>query len=164
MSNRLKVKFSDTSKGWIPISVSVGDKNVEIEASDIPKDPVTELISEIENCFLRNTESEAWLHLEPHFYKWHFSPDGDYVELKLYFAELRRSRTMPGNDELKETLELKYRGSHNELLLTLWRALKEFVSRGGEYGNALSSIESRVDEIKRKYNKRMQSDAAEPRR
>ncbi len=149
MSNRLRIKFGDTHHGWIPISVSVGDQTVEIEASDIPRDPISELIDAIENCFLHNSESEAWLHLEPHYYKWHFFPDGEFVELKLYLVLLRSSRTMPGNDELKETLELEYRGSYKEVLFTLWRSLKEFISRVDGYGNALSFIESKVNEIKK---------------
>lgn len=148
MSNKLKIKFGNTEHGWYPIDVSNGEYIVKIDASDVPKNPIFELIEAIEKCFIQNIESEAWMHLEPHYYKWGFIPDGEYVDFKLYFVLVKSSLTMPGNDEHKETLELEYKATHKEMLLILWRSIKEFTSRVEGYNNALTMIENKVNMIR----------------
>jgi len=136
MNDKLTLKFHVQENGWLPIDISVGDTKVEIDASDVPREPISELIEAIEKCFLNNTESEAWLHLEPHYYKWSFIPSGEEVKIKIYFVKV-------GYNENKETLKLEYTGSYRELLLTLWRSIKEYISRQEGYEKALYLVEKR---------------------
>ncbi len=141
MSDKLTIKFSAKENGWLPIDVSVGDIKIEIDASDVPREPISELIEAIEKCFLNNTESKAWLYLEPNYYKWSFIPSGDVVKIKIYFVK-------EAYNENKEFLELEYSDTHRELLLTLWRSIKKYTSSQEGYGKALYFIENRLNEIK----------------
>jgi len=148
MNSKIKIKFGTFQNGWLPIAISSAGFTLEIDASDVPVDPVLQLIAAIENCFIRNQDSEAWMHLEPNYYKWVFSSKAKLVELKIFYVEEVKSLIIPGNYENREKLELQYESEPNELLFTIWRSLKEFTSRAPEYVDSLLCIEERVNELK----------------
>ncbi len=148
MKKKLKIRIGNLAQGWRPISVSNGESSIDIVASTVPTDPLIRLIEATERSCIQGIESEAWMHLEPHFYKWQFVPDSDSLTLSLYFVEQFDSITMPGNTEHKETLELSYQGSLGESLLSIWRALKEIASSEDHYEEALLPIQSTVNELK----------------
>ncbi len=141
MDDKLKISFKHEDHGWFPIEVSIGDTRTVIDASDVPRDPILELIEAVEKCFLHKSVSEAWLHLEPCYNKFVFSPSEESVNFKIYFIE-------PKHKGLKESLELEYTGEYKELLFTFWRALKAYASRVNGYEGLLKSIENRVNELK----------------
>jgi len=142
MTNTLKVKLKPPEHGWYPIVVALGETTIEIDASDVPIEPVSELIRAMENCFLNGLESEAWMHLEPNYYKWQFQPDGDSVNLKIHYVQVSGSVTR------KETLELEYQCTNKELITMLWRSIKDYLSNvNGQY-EELSAIEQKVKELR----------------
>ena len=148
MKSRLKIKFEESSNGWYPITVSNGHKNIQFVASNVPFDPVLELIDAVENCFLHGVEAEALMHLEPSYFKWRLVPKGEFVELNIFFVEEKRSLNMPGNTELKGNLELQYSGESRDVLLAIWWGLREFCSRETEYQKALVHLDRKVKEFK----------------
>jgi hypothetical protein len=74
MTSCLKLKFGDIAHGWLPFALSTNDGEFVIDASDIPIDPVLQIIKAVEEVCLYQAVSEAWFSLEPNYYKIIFEP------------------------------------------------------------------------------------------
>jgi len=149
MSSDLKFKFGEMESGWLPITITTPKASIDIDASDVPIDPIGELIKAVENSCIYGQKSEAWLHLEPHFYKISFTPESNQVKLSVSFIEIRQSITSPGNEEKREREDLSYSCHQQKLLTAFWRGLKEFSSRVSWYRNDVARLECKVNEYKK---------------
>jgi hypothetical protein len=118
----LKLSFAEPRNGWVLVSLSVGAKEIEFSASDVPNNPIEELVSAVFDVF-GNREATVWWHLEPGGYYFEFSPAQDQLQLRVLFAE--------GSHRGQRRTEVaSVRGSKPEILLPLWRALRQFQSFG----------------------------------
>jgi hypothetical protein len=117
----LKLSFAEPRNGWLPVSLSIGSEEVEFSASDVPNNPIEELISAMFDVF-GSREATVWWHLEPGGYYFEFSPAQDQIQLRVLFAEDSRRG--------QRTEVASIRGGKQELLLPLWRGLRQFQSFG----------------------------------
>jgi hypothetical protein len=117
---RIRIQHTPPSHGWLSLQLSVGDRHVSIDASDVPNNPVQELVDALDLA-ASGASAQVWWHLEPDGWFMSFEPDGDDVRLQLDFApHSERSRAQPA---------LRLRGPRAEILLPFWRFLRDFQSR-----------------------------------
>lgn len=117
---RFQVRHEAPSHGWLPLRLNVNGIDVDIVASDVPNNPVQELLDALESV-ARGNEASIWWHLEPDGYFMRFFPNGDEVMFVLELA--------PESKESRAEVVLSFQGTRVEVLLPLWRFLRDFQSR-----------------------------------
>lgn len=82
----ITVTYDPPEHGWLKLRLTIADKELEIEASDVPNNPVQELavaMREInEGC-----NSSVWWHLEPEWYVMSFSHVLEGIRLEIEHIE-----------------------------------------------------------------------------
>ena len=116
---RIRVQHEPPSHGWLPILLEASGHSVTIDASDVPNNPIQELIEAIDQA-ASGAQSCVWWHLEPDGYFMQFTPSRDEIEFKLSFS--------PNSAHSQSKEVLSVRGSRAEVLLPFWRFLREFQS------------------------------------
>lgn len=114
------LRYDPPTHGWLTLRLTVGDKTVVIDASDVPNNPVQDLVAAIESA-AGGTASSVWWHLEPDGYFTSFRPVGSEIQFNLQFAA-RSER-----HQMKSIISV--RGTRGEVLLPFWRFLRDFESR-----------------------------------
>lgn len=118
---KLNFKLKEPQHGWLLVQITNGKFKLEFDASDVPNNPLYDLTVSL--CkVLNGLDSEVWWHLEPAGYYFYFKKlvDGKF-ELCIKYEQ---DSSFPKKHI--ETLN----GTKQELILPLWRALKEFASHG----------------------------------
>jgi hypothetical protein len=115
-----KLSFEPPEHGWLPVRLTSEATKIDFVASDVPNDPIQELIDAL-GAALQNESASVWWHLEPSGYYFDFSPCQKGVQLRVSLE--------PGNDLTGQKRELlNVVGTHKEVLLPIWRALRTFES------------------------------------
>ncbi|WP_170860257.1 hypothetical protein [Duganella sp. CF458] len=116
---RIQVRHEAPSNGWLPIRLTVSGREIVIVASDVPNNPVQELLETLESA-ARGSEASVWWHLEPDGYYLRFFPIGGEIKLVLEFAAESKACCV------EDVLSIQ--GTRAEVLLPFWRFLREFQS------------------------------------
>ncbi|NHZ61371.1 hypothetical protein [Massilia genomosp. 1] len=103
--------------GWIGVSVTIGAQVVEIDASDVPNNPVADLLDALDLA-AHGLPSRVWWHLEPDGYFMCFTPAGDQVHFRIDFA--------PDSDAARAYMVVQTVGSRAHVLLPFWRFVRNF--------------------------------------
>jgi hypothetical protein len=82
----LNIEFGQPEHGWLPVSLRHGDFELEFEASDVPINPIDQLISGLIQI-TKGISTEVWWHLEPGGYYFDFDNNGDQFNLRISYAE-----------------------------------------------------------------------------
>jgi len=127
------------SHGWLTLRLTAGDKTVTIDASDVPNNPLQDLIAAIEAA-ATGTESSVWWHLEPDGYFTNFKPAGSEIHFSVEFATRSEKR-------LAQCV-VSVSGKREEVLLPFWRFLREFQSHSYQEPHWPSVDFSRMQAIK----------------
>ena len=115
----LTIRFGEPCHGWLPVVIKYGDITEEFLSSNIPVDSVTALW-DIINSAISGVGGEVWWHLEPSGYYLSITKEKDMYFVDLKFSE--KSRTDDRDDVFN------FVGSFEEVILPIWRAIKEFYS------------------------------------
>ena len=121
------------------LRLTAGEKTVVIDASDVPNNPLQDLVVALEAA-AAGTESSVWWHLEPDGYFTTFKPIGTEVQFNLEFATRSERR-------LAEHIASAC-GSKAEILLPFWRFLRDFESHSYQEPHWPSIDFSRMQFIK----------------
>ena len=107
----LNVRFGDVSRGWLPVTFSLAGTDVAIDASDVPTDPIVEVVSLAR--FLLSSEAGSRsieFHLEPeHCVVTATKTEPDVTDIRV---------VQPGCDVLASQL------SRVKVATQIWRALR----------------------------------------
>ncbi|MGR8935372.1 MAG: hypothetical protein ACU837_13420 [Gammaproteobacteria bacterium] len=122
----MKFILKQPQHGWLPVRIESGSSIVEFEASDIPNNPIQQLIAAL-HAALWGNEAVVWWHLEPDGYYFHFLPRAGKIQLRVMFAIGSTERTK------KEVLSVS--GTKEEILLPIWCALRGFESFNAQEPN-----------------------------
>ncbi len=144
MKPKFKLKFGAVKHGWFPITFTTNETEIYIDASDVPIDPVLELIKAVEGAFLYQTESEAWFSLEPYYYQMIFKPIKNSIKIEIFYVDENGASLQRRKEKMFE-----YIGNANALLLQFWRGLKELSSKEQQYLSQLSRIEDAIQKANR---------------
>jgi hypothetical protein len=129
----VRLKLGKPKNGWIEVHLSVGGKAIEFFGSDVPNNPLQELVDALV-LSSRGLEASVWWHLEPDGYYFQFAPSGSDVELRVLFA--------PESKEGSQSEIVRVVASRESVLLPIWRALRSFQSQSpGEEDWPLVSAE-----------------------
>lgn len=116
----INVKCRPPSHGWLALKLKVNEHTIKIDASDVPNNPMQELLFALDNA-AHGMEASVWWNLEPDGYFMRFTPVGSEVEFALDFAiRSERAQSRP---------VLSARGSRSTVLLPFWRFVRDFQSR-----------------------------------
>ncbi len=145
-SKKLHIDFGTPKYGWLPITFQYQNYKLEIEVSDVPIDPMVQLCDAlIEINKGTNEPTRVIWHLEPYCY---------YLQLKVangqYIALIYES------DELNSPYQLtkEITGSYQEIILPLFRGLKNFHSTFYESPHWDGLDSERTDELTELVNEK----------
>ncbi len=118
----------------------VDGQTVEIDASDVPNNPIQDFITALEDI-ARGREAFVWWHLEPAGYFMYFCPVHEGVQVRIEFH---------GHSERAQGKEVAtIQGSSKEILMPFWRFLREFQSHSFTEPDWPDVDYDRIQEIKR---------------
>jgi len=122
VKEKIKVEFGNPYHGWLPVSLAAGQFELEIEASNVPANPIYLLVDALQKALV-GLESAVWWHLEPSGYYFNFIPLGnEECTLKITYT----NGVAP--EKVKNVFEMQ--GSFKQILLPFWRAVRKFDSHG----------------------------------
>ncbi len=107
--------------GWLLVTLTVNGHAIEIDASDVPNNPVEQLARALALC-TQGEPAQVWWNMEPDGYFTCFTPHGDDVELRIDFAF--------ASDKKRAQNVVTVSGKRAEVLMPFWKFTKQFQSRG----------------------------------
>ncbi len=135
----IQIGYQPAHHGWLDLRLTVNGQVLEIDASDVPNNPVQELVSALE-LSSAGTPASVWWHLEPAGYFMHFTPEGETMTLRIDFSN--NSKPAHAQTVLKAT------GRREHILMPFWRFVREFQSRGFQEPHWPETDYSRMADIK----------------
>jgi hypothetical protein len=116
---KLKIEFGQPEHGWLPVDMRHGDFELNFEASDVPINPIDQLISGIRQI-TKGISTEVWWHLEPAGYYFDFDIKGDEYNLRISFAK---------NDRADKELVYETQGKFEDIIMPFYRSIKSFFTQ-----------------------------------
>jgi hypothetical protein len=114
--NELSVTFGKPKHGWLPITLRIGGQQINFDASDVPINPIDELLRVLLGV-LQDNEGTVWWHLEPEGYYLHFEPKDKMVLLTLTSEENKNSQSKIAEiTATQRNVVLTFRAAINTLL------------------------------------------------
>ncbi|NHZ35853.1 hypothetical protein [Massilia rubra] len=113
----IKMRNQPPRHGWMGVTLTLGAQVVEIDASDVPNNPVADLLDALDLA-AHGLPSRVWWHLEPDGYFMYFIPDGDQVHFRIDFA--------PDSEAARAHTVAQGTGSRAHVLLPFWRFVRNF--------------------------------------
>ena len=135
----IRISYQPPSNGWLTVLLTVDAVPVEIDASDVPNNPIGDLVAALDLA-AQGVPSSVWWHLEPGGYFMYFTPHGNDVQLRLDFE--RSSETA------RASTVLAFQGSPKQVLLPFWRFVREFQSHDFQEPHWPPADYTRMDIIK----------------
>lgn len=117
--DNLKIEFGHPEHGWLPVYIRQGEFSLEFIASDVPLNPIEQLISLL-RLLQRGISGEIWWHLEPAGYYFSFDKQDKLYQFSISFAE---------NESATKDLIFETEGSFGNIILPFYRALKKFFTQ-----------------------------------
>jgi hypothetical protein len=118
--NRIAIRHQPPEHGWLTFYVTVDDRTIEIDASDVPNNPVQDLLDAI-RLVAQGENARVWWHLEPGWYIFDFEHRGGTVLFRIATVV----ETVSG---LHETEVASIETATPEMLLVFLRFLRRFQS------------------------------------
>ena len=118
-----------------------------IDASDVPIDPIMEIIKAVEGACINRSQSEAWFSLEPHYYQMVLEPKNENITLSVYYVDEHGVQIKHNSRTQRKNKEFEYSGNANDVLVQFWRGLKELASRETAYLREIEVIEGAARKI-----------------
>jgi len=113
---KLKIEFGQPLNGWLPVDFRHGDFELQFTTSNIPNNPIDQLISSIRQI-TKGIASSFWCHQEPEGYFFDFIKVGNEYKVSIYFAK---------RETADKVLIYKIQGSYEEIVMPFYRSIKNF--------------------------------------
>ncbi|GEM_PF-732154 len=118
--HKIKIEFGIPVHGWLPTTLKYGDYELEINISDVPLNPMTQLCNSLIQLLKGiNTPDIIPWHLEPYCY---------YLQLKKTESNYEAIILESDRIDSKKKLTFKVEGKFGEIILPIYRSLKKFHS------------------------------------
>jgi len=115
----ITVTYEPPEHGWVKLRLTIVDQEVEIDASDVPNNPVQELVVAMREMS-EGLDASVWWHLEPEWYVMSFKHVQGGIRLEI---ERRQS---PDDETAKQSV-VAYSGS--DVIRPFLDFLQDFRSR-----------------------------------
>jgi hypothetical protein len=116
---KLLIKLGQPEHGWLPVELTYGEFELQFTASDIPVNPIDQLISGIKQI-TKGISTQVWWHLEPEGYYFHFEKGSDIFTLRVSFAR---------NETAEKELIFETKGNYDRIIMPFYRCVKNFFSK-----------------------------------
>ena len=119
--SRIEIEFGNPKHGWLPTVLKFENYKLELEISDVPRNPMTQLCDSLIQLVkgINNPDVIPW-HLEPYCYYLEFKKVDTNFELAILESENIDGPT-------KQTFEIK--GVFETVIMPFYRGLKNFNSK-----------------------------------
>src|SRR5687767_1338396 len=117
--DKLKIEFGQPEHGWLPVTLRQRDFELRFRASDVPVNPIDQLISGIRQI-TKGITTEVWWHIEPEGYYFDFDRKGDEYKLRISFAT---------RDKGERELVYETQGKYEEIIMPFYRSIKTFFTQ-----------------------------------
>jgi len=67
----VELSYEPPAHGWIKLRLTIFDREIEIDASDVPNNPVQQLVVAV-RALSEGRDASVWWHLEPEWYVMRF--------------------------------------------------------------------------------------------
>lgn len=128
--------------GWLSVNLRTKDLNLAFESSDVPANPIEQLISSL--ILLCNGVTEpptvSW-HLEPSYYHFNFRETNDLIILEISTSE-------------QATPKQELTGTFTEIVYPIYRELRKFGAAEHLEQHWPSIPQTRFDQLKEVVKKR----------
>jgi len=135
----MKFEIGKPEHGWVSIMLVHNETEILFESSDVPNNPISELITAIE-LTLSGRNASVWWHLEPAGYYFNFKTEGSELKFEILYS-------LNSNEPEAQSV-LVVRGGLHELLIPFWRALRKFETYNHEELHWPSTDFSSLAELK----------------
>jgi hypothetical protein len=139
--SHIELKYEPPSSGWLRLHLNVDGKIFEIDASNVPNNPIHDLAEAIEKA-AQGHPSFVWWHLEPDGYFMHFVPVGDKIDFRLDYA--------PNSDRFGVRPVASAQDEREKILILFWRFLRSFQSHQYNKPDWTATDATRMQAIKAK--------------
>ena len=82
---RLNIIFGEPMHGWLPVVFTAGDFKLDMDASDVPVDPLAQLVDALMKA-IKGLKSEVLWHLEPNGFYFTFEPQKDEYLVRIEYS------------------------------------------------------------------------------
>jgi hypothetical protein len=118
---RIHIEYEAPQHGWLPLKISIGEQSIDIDSSDVPNNPIQDLLEAI-RLASQGEDSRVWWPLEPGGFVFDFRCLEHVICLQICLA---------GDEWGKRMREIaSVEGTPQDILLPFWRFLREFQSHG----------------------------------
>ncbi len=115
---RIQISHETPVNGWLPIRFVIDGQTIDIDASNVPNNPVQDLADALDTV-VRGSQAKVFWSQEPGGYFFFFSLAEDHVQLRVALAQ---------DDDLRSREVMSVVGHRNEILLPFWRFVRNFQS------------------------------------
>lgn len=150
MSKKLVLEFGTPEHRWLPVNFRSGDFELVDYISDVPVDPIEQLLDTLIQISkgIREPDSILW-HLEPYCYYVHLEHMNQLF--KLYIFESKNL-----NSPLKKSFEIE--GDYDQIIIPLYNGLKKFCSRSLDESHWKNPDLVRIKELDKLINARTENE------
>ena len=137
---KISIQFGIPIDGWLPTVFKFGNFELELEISDVPLNPMTQLCDSL----IQLIEGGS----QPEIIPWHLEPYCYYLQLiktnNAYKAIILESE----NFDSPSKLTFEAIGNFESIILPIYRSLKNFHSKAYENPNWDKIESKRIEELK----------------
>lgn len=118
--SKIEIEFGIPDHGWLPIVFKFEDYKLDIEISDVPRNPMTQLCDSLIQLVkgINNPDIIPW-HLEPYCYQVQFKKTDANFEVAILESE---------NIDGPTKLTFEKKGEFETVIMPFYRGLKKFNS------------------------------------
>jgi len=142
---KISLKFGTPEFGWLPIKFKYQNFNLALDVSDVPVNPINQLCT----CLIQINKGIKF----PQIIVWHLEPRCYYLQLEKndnnFNVKILESESLDSQMDLL----IKFTGDFENIILPLYRGLKEFSSHLYSHPNWEIVNNERVEELTRLIKK-----------
>lgn len=117
--DKLNIDFGTPEHGWLPVKIAFNEFRLAFEASDVPANPMDQLISSVRSV-IKGIKTEVW---------WHSEPQGYYLELEKFSDDYTLTISLAKSEDSDRETIFKVNGSYNSLIMPIYRAIKKLADK-----------------------------------
>ena len=117
---QIRVTHKPPRDGWLRLELAIEGRTIELDVSDVPNNPVQELLDAIDGA-ASGTATSVWWHLEPDGYLMYFLPIEGDIDFTLAFA--------PRSEQRSAQVIASTRGGRRKILMPFLGFLRDFQAR-----------------------------------
>jgi hypothetical protein len=117
---RIEIRYEPPHNGWLTLRITIDGQTVEIDASDVPNNPIQDLLDAIRHAS-QGEDACVWLHLEPNWFVFDFACTAKTIVFQLASVD----ETVNGTYR-REIVSIE--AAAQDILMPFWRFLRKFQS------------------------------------